>query len=284
MLRLKIFLTCMIALASLTAYAVPPQKLRWISLSSDSRDIVHEIIRSEVDNREAFSTLQEDKANQKDVEREKQIEDAEYKSSILAATKEFNRAKKKRDEVTSQFNASSTDYEESAKEWAVRAEAAEMGGSLGRRANLVGAIMLRQGLPDQARQQLEKALKWNRADASAGEEANALRLLGEIHLAAGSNDSALGCYQGALALDKELGFAGKIAADLRGIGTVLRNKSDIPGAVGFYQRALQVSLNSGDASLAADDMAQLAQLYRLNGDSSLARQMDEERKKLMEKR
>lgn len=115
MQRLKIFLTCLIVMITLSAYAIQPPKLRWISLSSDSRDIVHEIIRSEVDNREVFSTLQEDRAEQKAIEREKEIEDAEYKSSISAASREFVRAKKKRDDMTAQFQMSSTEYEESAK-------------------------------------------------------------------------------------------------------------------------------------------------------------------------
>ena len=169
-------------------------------------------------------------------------------------------------------------------EWAVRAEAAEKGADLGRRVNLVGAILLRQGMPDEAQRQLERALKLNRGAGLAGEEANSLRLLGEIHLARGSDDSALACYQGALVLDKELGFGKKIAADLRGIGAVSMKKSDLPGAIGFYRRALEVSLNSGDASLAADDMARLAQLYRQNGDALSAQQFDDQRKQLVEKR
>ena len=97
------------------AYAAPPV-LRWISLSTDSPDTVREIIRSEVDNREGFSTRQEVRANLQAVEEEKEREDADYKSSILAANREFIRAKKKRDEVTTQFQASSTELDEAAKD------------------------------------------------------------------------------------------------------------------------------------------------------------------------
>lgn len=89
--------------------------LRWVSLSTDSRDTVREIIRSEVDSRESFSARQEEKANLKVVEDEKEREDSEYKNAIVTAKKEFVRAKKKRDDLTSQFHMVSTDLDESAK-------------------------------------------------------------------------------------------------------------------------------------------------------------------------
>jgi hypothetical protein len=89
--------------------------LRWVSLSTDSRDTVREIIRSEVDNREGFSTAREEKANLKAVEDEKERDDSDYKNSIISANKEFIRAKKKRDDTTTQFQTTTTDLEESAK-------------------------------------------------------------------------------------------------------------------------------------------------------------------------
>ena len=102
------------------AYAAPqqrqqPQLIRWVSLSTDSRDTVREIIRSEVDSREGFSTSTEEKVNLTAVEDEKEREDSDYKNSISAANKEFVRAKKKRDDATTQFQTSSTDLDESAK-------------------------------------------------------------------------------------------------------------------------------------------------------------------------
>lgn len=170
-----------------------------------------------------------------------------------------------------------------AKEWALRAEAAEKGGIRGGRANLVAAILWRQGLPDQAREQAEKALQLNRADQAAREEANSLRLLGEIHLTQGGNDRATDCYRDALSLDKELGLGRNIAADLRGLGAATR-KSDIPGAIGFYRRAMEVSLNGGDASLADEDMIRLAELYRQNGEGVVAEKIEDTRKKLVTKK
>jgi len=102
------------------AYAAPqqkqqPQSMRWVSLSTDSRDTVREIIRSEVDSREDFSTSAEERVNLRAVEDEKEREDSDYKNSISAANKEFVRAKKKRDDATTQFQTSSTDLDESAK-------------------------------------------------------------------------------------------------------------------------------------------------------------------------
>ena len=93
----------------------PPPVIKWVTLSTDSRDTVREIIRSEVDNRESFSTRQEENTNLKDVEDEKEREDADYKNAVLTANKEFVRAKKRRDDLTSQFHMVSTDLDESAK-------------------------------------------------------------------------------------------------------------------------------------------------------------------------
>lgn len=115
MSKSRAFLLLLIFITTL-AYAAPaPPPLRWVSLSTDSRDTVREIIRSEVDNREGFSSRSEERANLKAVEEEKEREDADYKNSIIAANKEFTRAKKKRDDVTTQFQASSTELDESAK-------------------------------------------------------------------------------------------------------------------------------------------------------------------------
>lgn len=97
------------------AKQIHQESLRWVSLSSDSRDTVREIIRSEVDSRESFSTTQEERANFKLVEDEKEKEDAEYKAAIISANKEFVRSKKKRDDLTTQFQMVSTDLDESAK-------------------------------------------------------------------------------------------------------------------------------------------------------------------------
>ena len=105
------------------AYAAPPQQagqppillMRWVSLSSDAPDTVREIIRSEVDSREGFSTAREERANLKAVEDEKERDDADYKNLIITSNKEFVRAKKKRDDTTTQFQSTTTELEESAK-------------------------------------------------------------------------------------------------------------------------------------------------------------------------
>ncbi len=116
MLKPKILLLLFFILISTLAFAAPaPPLLRWVSLSTDSRDTVREIIRSEVDNREGFSTRSEERANLRAVEEEKEREDADYKNAIISANKEFTRAKKKRDDVTTQFQASSTELDEAAK-------------------------------------------------------------------------------------------------------------------------------------------------------------------------
>jgi hypothetical protein len=125
MLKLKNILSLILIFIGLAAfaYAAAPTKdeqphivlLRWVSLSTDSPDTVREIIRSEVDNREGFSTAREEKANLKAVEEEKERDDSDYKNSIISANKEFIRAKKKRDDTTTQFQSTTTELEESAK-------------------------------------------------------------------------------------------------------------------------------------------------------------------------
>jgi hypothetical protein len=115
--RPKLLLSATIFLIATFAFAAPPEiKIQhWVSLSSDSRDSVREIILSEVDKREGFSTSPEQKANIKAVEDEKEKEDFAYKREIVAANREFSRAKKKRDDATTQFQVSSTELDESGK-------------------------------------------------------------------------------------------------------------------------------------------------------------------------
>lgn len=125
MLKLKNILLIILFFAVLAAfaYAAPPQQagqppvvlMRWVSLSSDAPDTVREIIRSEVDSREGFSTTREERANIKAVEDEKERDDADYKNLIITYNKEFVRAKKKRDDTTTQFQSTTTELEESAK-------------------------------------------------------------------------------------------------------------------------------------------------------------------------
>jgi len=66
MIKHKIVLPLILILITALAYT-PPPLLRWVSLSTDSRDTVREIIHSEVENREGFSTSQEERINLKAV-------------------------------------------------------------------------------------------------------------------------------------------------------------------------------------------------------------------------
>lgn len=108
-------ITLFIFLLSIQAYSAAVPLSRWVSLRSDSREQVKEIIRAEVDRREGFSTSQEEKANLNAVEDEKDREDRSYKNAIANANREFVRAKKRRDDITTQFHAVSTDMEEQQK-------------------------------------------------------------------------------------------------------------------------------------------------------------------------
>lgn len=95
--------------------AAAPVLSGWITLSSDSRDTVRETIRTEVDRREGYSTFDEEKSNFRAVEDEKARVDAAYKKAVSEANREFIRAKKRRDDLTTQFQVSSSELEESTK-------------------------------------------------------------------------------------------------------------------------------------------------------------------------
>jgi hypothetical protein len=87
-----------------------------VNLRSDARDEVKAMIRSEVDKRDGFSSPEEERANLNAVEGEKERQDSAYKNAVAAGNKEFVLAKKRRDDVTTQFQAVSTDLEEQQKE------------------------------------------------------------------------------------------------------------------------------------------------------------------------
>ena len=88
---------------------------RWVTLRSDDTGAVRETIRSEVDKREGFSTSQEERANLKSAEEEKEHDDSAYKKGISNANREFVRAKKKRDDLTSRYQAVFSEREEQQK-------------------------------------------------------------------------------------------------------------------------------------------------------------------------
>lgn len=87
----------------------------WVTLRSDDAGAVRESIRSEVDKREGFSTSQEERANLKSAEEEKERDDSTYKKGVSNANREFVRAKKKRDDLTSRYQAVFSEREEQQK-------------------------------------------------------------------------------------------------------------------------------------------------------------------------
>jgi hypothetical protein len=116
MSRLRIpLIIILILLLSIQGYSAAVPQSRWMTLRSDAREQVKEIIRAEVDSREGYSTSQEEKANLQAVEDEKDKEDAGYKKAITAANKAFLQAKKRRDDLTTQFQAASTELEDQQK-------------------------------------------------------------------------------------------------------------------------------------------------------------------------
>ncbi|MCE5263577.1 MAG: hypothetical protein LLG97_08600 [Deltaproteobacteria bacterium] len=99
-----------LAFASLAYSAAPISK--WVSLDSDLKDRIRRIIQSEVENRDAFSAQEDEILNTRIVEEERQKENAAYKGAIDSANREFARSRKRRDDLTAQYQAAAYDFEE----------------------------------------------------------------------------------------------------------------------------------------------------------------------------
>ena len=100
----------LLALASQAYSAAPLSK--WVSLDSDLKDRIRRIIQSEVENRDAFSAQEDEILNTRIVEEERQKENAAYKSAIDSANREFARSRKRRDDLTAQYQSAAYDFEE----------------------------------------------------------------------------------------------------------------------------------------------------------------------------
>ncbi|MEI7671555.1 MAG: hypothetical protein WCK00_05525, partial [Deltaproteobacteria bacterium] len=109
-LKNVVVLLILLAFASLTCAAAPASK--WVSLDSDLKDRIKRIIQSEVENREGFSVQEDEILNTGKVEEERQKENAAYKSAIDSANREFARSRKRRDDLSAQYQAAAYDFEE----------------------------------------------------------------------------------------------------------------------------------------------------------------------------
>jgi peptidoglycan hydrolase CwlO-like protein len=108
-------LTILALLFASQSYSAQIPLSRWMPLRSDATEEVKKIISSEVDKQDGYSLPQEEKANVDAVETERGTDDAAYKKTIANANKEFVQAKKRRDDLTAQFQAISIDLEEQQK-------------------------------------------------------------------------------------------------------------------------------------------------------------------------
>lgn len=84
----------------------------WVGLSSDTKGSLVKTIKTEIEKRDSYFTQQEETDNLKSVDIEKAKEDAFYKNTIAAVTAEYNKSKKKRDDMSAQFQAVSTEFED----------------------------------------------------------------------------------------------------------------------------------------------------------------------------
>lgn len=89
---------------------------QWVSLKSENKNTVKATIMAEVDKREGYSTPQEESATLRVINDEKAREDAAYKNAVAAAKAEFTKTKNKWDNLTSQFQSTSSEIEEMQKD------------------------------------------------------------------------------------------------------------------------------------------------------------------------
>jgi hypothetical protein len=107
----KVLISVVVLFMAVQAYSATSVS-KWVSLDSDLKSRIQRIIQSEVENREGFSVQEDEIFNTRMVEEERQKENSAYKNTIDSANREFARSKKRRDDLTAQFQTAAYDFEE----------------------------------------------------------------------------------------------------------------------------------------------------------------------------
>jgi archaellum component FlaC len=84
----------------------------WVRLTSDSRSVIKEIVTAEVNKQDSYSSPEQAAGNFRNVQKEKDGEDAAYKADLRSVTGEFNRTRQKRDDLSTKFQGKSQELEE----------------------------------------------------------------------------------------------------------------------------------------------------------------------------
>jgi sulfatase modifying factor 1 len=88
----------------------------WLNLSSDARDVVRKAVIEELNKYKVYSTPQEDTANWKSSEEEKNRQDEVNRDNVDKALQSFIKAKNTRDDLAAQVQSLSTDADDSFKQ------------------------------------------------------------------------------------------------------------------------------------------------------------------------
>lgn len=107
----NVVISMVLLLFASQAYSATPIS-KWVSLDSDLKNRIKRIIQSEVESRDGFSVKEDEILNTRMVEEERQKENAAYKSAIDSANREFGRSRKRRDDLTTQYQTAAYDFEE----------------------------------------------------------------------------------------------------------------------------------------------------------------------------
>lgn len=110
-MRAKGLLTLIILLVFVLSRQAWPSN-QWLNLPSDTRDVVRKAIIDELNKSGAYSTPQEDTANWRFIEEEKNREDEVYRENVDKARLSFSRAKNMRDDLAAQVLSLSTDLDD----------------------------------------------------------------------------------------------------------------------------------------------------------------------------
>jgi predicted ATPase/class 3 adenylate cyclase/Tfp pilus assembly protein PilF len=160
-------------------------------------------------------------------------------------------------------------------------QAAVARGPRGRRSRMrrpalhgLGWTYAQDGQVDEARVQLEAALKVARALGDRGLQCDVLNELGHLHGYLGALDEARGHYESALAIAQAAGDRRWEGGSLGNLGQLLANQGRLPQAKGYYERAVLIARELGDRNWEGNALCNLGLLHHAE------RQMDDARNAL----
>ncbi|MEN0068174.1 MAG: tetratricopeptide repeat protein [Myxococcota bacterium] len=152
---------------------------------------------------------------------------------------------------------------------------------LGRVHGMLGRLYRRLGQPDRAHENLSAAVARHQADEDLLEWAGALRTLGCVAHESGRHVESLAAFQGCIELDQRYGSLHSWCTDLGNVAQVSMALGRLDEAQAALIAAAPLARRSGNQRLLAQVLCMQADLHRIRGHFSLARQRLREALSLM---